>query len=122
MVSLTVRRIPHYSFRDLTNWYKSKKALNQEKVLRYHMMRTKLNLELLEKEDFITRIRYATDLHFTMCKFAKLGSEQARIIGIAFNQVLSRGSQLKVESLLFRIAKPESFILVSPSRKQVRIH
>src|SRR5206468_13062955 len=31
----------------------------------------------------------------------------------------SRGSQFKFESLIFRIAKPESFILVSPSRKQV---
>ena len=30
-----------------------------------------------------------------------------------------RGSQFKVESFMFRIAKPESFVLVSPSKQQV---
>jgi DNA polymerase zeta len=30
-----------------------------------------------------------------------------------------RGSQYKVESFMFRIAKPESFVMVSPSKQQV---
>jgi DNA polymerase zeta len=30
-----------------------------------------------------------------------------------------RGSQYKVESFIFRLAKPESFVLVSPSKQQV---
>jgi DNA polymerase zeta len=46
-------------------------------------------------------------------------SEQARLLGVDFFSVFSRGSQFKVESIMFRIAKPENFILVSPSRKQV---
>ena len=46
--------------------------------------------------------------------------EQARLLGIDFNSVFARGSQFKVESLMMRIAKPESFLLLSPSRKQVR--
>ncbi|KAJ5144472.1 hypothetical protein N7526_001980 [Penicillium atrosanguineum] len=46
-------------------------------------------------------------------------SEQARLLGIDFSSVYFRGSQFKVESLMFRIAKPENYLLVSPSRKQV---
>jgi DNA polymerase elongation subunit (family B) len=34
--------------------------------------------------------------------------------------VISRGSQFKVESFMFRIAKPESFLLLSPSKDDVR--
>lgn len=48
-----------------------------------------------------------------------MSSEQARILGVDFHSVFARGSQFKVESLMFRIAKPENFILVSPNRRQV---
>lgn len=46
-------------------------------------------------------------------------SEFARVFGVDFNSVMSRGSQFKVESFMFRIAKPESFVLISPSREEV---
>lgn len=46
-------------------------------------------------------------------------SEFARIYGIDFFSVISRGSQFKVESVMFRIAKPESFLLLSPNVNQV---
>lgn len=46
-------------------------------------------------------------------------SEQARVLGIDFYSVFSRGSQFKVESLMVRIAKAECFMLISPSRTQV---
>lgn len=46
-------------------------------------------------------------------------SESARVFGVDFYSVITRGSQFKVESIMFRIAKPENFVLVSPSRKQV---
>lgn len=46
-------------------------------------------------------------------------SEQARLIGVDFYSVFSRGSQIKVESLMFRIAKPESYLLLSPRKDQV---
>jgi len=49
----------------------------------------------------------------------RLVSEGARLLGIDFASVDGRGSQFKVESMMFRIAKPESFILVSSSRAQV---
>jgi len=34
---------------------------------------------------------------------------------------MSRGSQFKVESFMFRIAKPENFILISPSKGDVSV-
>lgn len=48
-----------------------------------------------------------------------LHREFARIFGVDFFSVLSRGSQFKVESFMFRIAKPESFVLLSPSKQDV---
>ncbi|KFY07283.1 hypothetical protein V492_07294 [Pseudogymnoascus sp. VKM F-4246] len=96
------RRIPHYAWRDLTMWYTTGKFGDLAKVVDYYLCRVQLNLAILDQNELITRT-----------------SEQARLLGVDFFSVLSRGSQFKVESLMFRIAKPENFVLVSPSRKQV---
>ncbi|KAI9715895.1 MAG: hypothetical protein M1812_005715 [Candelaria pacifica] len=96
------RRIPHYTHRDLTQWYNSSKPRELAKVVDYYVSRVQLDLEILEQNELIPRT-----------------SEQARLLGVDFFSVFSRGSQFKVESLMFRIAKPENFLLVSPSRKQV---
>ncbi|TGO91944.1 hypothetical protein BPOR_0014g00170 [Botrytis porri] len=96
------RRIPHYSWADLRNWYTNGTARDLSKVLAYYVSHVELNLEILEQNELIPRT-----------------SEQARLLGVDFFSVFSRGSQFKVESLMFRIAKPENFILISPSRKQV---
>lgn len=45
--------------------------------------------------------------------------EFARVFGVDFFSVISRGSQFKVESFMFRIAKPESFVLRSPNKNEV---
>ena len=45
--------------------------------------------------------------------------EFARVFGVDFFSVISRGSQFKVESFMSRIAKPESFVLLSPSKSDV---
>ena len=96
------RRIPHFTWADLTRWYMNGKPRDLAKVLNYYISRVQVNLDILEKNELIART-----------------SEQARLLGVDFFSVFSRGSQFKVESLMFRIAKPENFILVSPSRKQV---
>ncbi|KAB8290538.1 hypothetical protein EYC80_010963 [Monilinia laxa] len=96
------RRIPHYTWADLRSWYNSGSARDLSKVLAHYVSRVQLDLEILERNELIPRT-----------------SEQARLLGVDFFSVFSRGSQFKVESLMFRIAKPENFILVSPSRKQV---
>ncbi|KAF2271095.1 hypothetical protein CC78DRAFT_557135 [Lojkania enalia] len=78
------KRIPHYSHADLTTWYKSEKPRDL----------AKLNLDILEANEIVPRT-----------------SEQARLLGVDFFSVFSRGSQFKVESTMFRIAKPENFVL-----------
>lgn len=61
-----------------------------------------MNIDLLDVSEVISRT-----------------TESARVFGIDFYSVITRGSQFKVESVMFRIAKPENFVLISPSRKQV---
>ncbi|KAJ5162172.1 hypothetical protein N7492_007564 [Penicillium capsulatum] len=100
--NLLHRRIPHYSAQDLTKWYQSGRPRDLMKVIDYFTSRVQMNLEILEANELISRT-----------------SEQARLLGIDFASVYYRGSQFKVESLMFRIAKPENFLLVTPSRKQV---
>lgn len=96
------QRIPHYSFSDLTAWYTSGNSRDLAKTIEYFVSRVQIDLEILESNELVPRT-----------------SEQARLLGVDFYSVFSRGSQFKVESLMFRIAKPENFILVSPSRRQV---
>jgi DNA polymerase zeta len=96
------KRIPHFSFEQLTEWHQSKRIRNWAKVMNYFLSRVELNLRVLEGLDVVART-----------------SEQARLLGVDWFSVITRGSQFKVESLMFRIAKPENYILASPSRKQV---
>lgn len=96
------RRIPHYTHKTLSNWYTNGRHRDLAKCLRYYTTRTKMDIRILEENELIPRT-----------------SEQARLLGVDFFSVFSRGSQFKVESIMFRIAKPENFVLVSPSRKQV---
>lgn len=46
-------------------------------------------------------------------------SEFARLYGIDFYSVISRGSQYRVEAVLLRRAHDEGFIALSPSREAV---
>lgn len=96
------KRIPHYTFQDLTKWYKSDKPRELARCIQYFLSRVRINLEILEANDLVART-----------------SEQARLVGVDFFSVFSRGSQFKVESFMFRIAKPENYLLPSPSQKQV---
>ncbi|KAF8898732.1 hypothetical protein BD779DRAFT_1485278 [Infundibulicybe gibba] len=96
------QRVPHYSPATLTEWYYSPVTAHVVHVLQYFFKRTSITLQLLEEAEIITKT-----------------AEFARVFGVDFFSVLNRGSQFKVESFLFRIAKPESFLLISPSRADV---
>ncbi|KAL8953981.1 MAG: hypothetical protein Q9222_000191 [Ikaeria aurantiellina] len=96
------RRVPHYPYQHLTSWYTSGSPKELARLIDYYVSRVQLDLEILEQNELVPRT-----------------SEQARLLGVDFFSVFSRGSQFKVESLMFRIAKPENFLLPSPSRKQV---
>ncbi|KAJ7092735.1 hypothetical protein C8R44DRAFT_646516 [Mycena epipterygia] len=96
------RLTPRYSAATLTKWYQDSIPGHRNTVLRYFASRTSMLLELLEETEVVTKT-----------------AEFARVFGVDFFSVISRGSQFKVESFMFRIAKPESFVLLSPSKHDV---
>ena len=95
-------RIPHYSFETLTKWWDDRSALHQSRVIKNYVHRVQYVLQLIESQELISRT-----------------SEFARVFGVDFFSVISRGSQYKVESLMVRLSKPENYIMISPSRAQV---
>ncbi|KAF8973932.1 hypothetical protein BDZ97DRAFT_1647924 [Flammula alnicola] len=96
------QRVPRYSYKTLTEWYRSEVPMHASYLFRHLSMRVIANLQLLEETETITKT-----------------AEFARVFGVDFFSVISRGSQFKVESFLFRLAKPESFVLISPSKNDV---
>ncbi|PWN32602.1 uncharacterized protein FA14DRAFT_111397, partial [Meira miltonrushii] len=98
------RRVPKFDYQTITQWYNSNVPQQRGRALLYWVERVETDLELIEISEMVFRT-----------------AEFARIYGIDFFSVISRGSQFKVESVMFRIAKPESFVLPSPSQQQVGI-
>ena len=45
--------------------------------------------------------------------------ELARLYGIQFTEILTRGSQFRVENMFVRLAKPLNYLMISPSRQMV---
>lgn len=95
------RRVPLYSHKDLSFWWEHKSCLYRHKTLDYYLLRVKSIIMLIEQLDLIGRT-----------------SELARLFGIQFFEVLSRGSQFRVESMMLRLAKPLNYIPVSPTVSQ----
>ncbi|EGG11103.1 uncharacterized protein MELLADRAFT_33498 [Melampsora larici-populina 98AG31] len=96
------KRLPHYSFATLGKWWRSGSIERQRRVLLYYMDRVELDIHLMDETEIISR-----------------NAEISRVLGVDFFSAISRGSQFKVESVLFRIAKPENYLLPSPSREEV---
>lgn len=116
-----MRRVPKYSFRTLTEWFHSSAAAHISILFQHFFMRTHTNLELLEEVDVVTKTALVPYLCLNSSAISPASySEFARVFGVDFFSVLTRGSQFKVESFIFRIAKPESFVLISPSKEDVR--
>jgi DNA polymerase zeta len=63
----------------------------------HYVRRARLNLRLLEHLDLVKRT-----------------AEMARIFGISFFDVILRGSQYRVESMLLRLAHTQNYLMVSP--------
>ncbi|GAA5897069.1 hypothetical protein JCM5296_004286 [Sporobolomyces johnsonii] len=95
-------RTPHYSFAKLTEWFTSDSPRDFARVLAYWRNRVEMDVEMLEAAEIIEQ-----------------NCESARVFGVDFKSVRYRGSQFKVEAVMFKIAKPESFLLLSPNRVQV---
>ncbi|KAL1216430.1 DNA polymerase zeta catalytic subunit [Cardamine amara subsp. amara] len=96
------QKIPLIPYKVLTEWFSSGPAGARYRCIEYVTRRAKLNLEILSQLDMINRT-----------------SELARVFGIDFFSVLSRGSQYRVESMLLRLAHTQNYLAISPGNQQV---
>ena len=96
-------RSPCFSAQKLSQYYLGSNGLFRWRVLKYYTHRCERILDLLDAINFIGRT-----------------SEFAKVFGVEFFSVISRGSQYKVESMMHRIAKPENFVMISPGKQQIR--
>ncbi|XP_036146254.1 DNA polymerase zeta catalytic subunit isoform X2 [Monomorium pharaonis] len=94
-------RIPCPSFKALSTWWKQESMIVKSRVIRHYVIRVMGTLKLLTHLDIIGRT-----------------CEYARLFGIQFYEVFSRGSQFRVESMMLRLAKPMNYIPISPSMHQ----
>ncbi|KAJ8385944.1 hypothetical protein AAFF_G00179060 [Aldrovandia affinis] len=95
------QRFPLYSPRTLSDWFDHTTHLYRWKMVDHYVSRVCGTMQLLQQNDIIGRT-----------------SELARVFGIQFYHVLTRGSQYRVESMMLRIAKPMNYIPVTPSAQQ----
>ncbi|KAF4025141.1 hypothetical protein G4228_017204 [Cervus hanglu yarkandensis] len=95
------QRFPLFTLRVLSDWFDNKTDLYRWKMVDHYISRVRGNLQMLEQLDLIGKT-----------------SEMARLFGIQFLHVLTRGSQYRVESMMLRIAKPMNYIPVTPSVQQ----
>ncbi|QLQ81416.1 hypothetical protein HG537_0F01770 [Torulaspora globosa] len=97
-------RLPHFSSESLSSMWRNNGSISSVKtVLSYWIDRLQLNIRLLQKLEYVARI-----------------TELSRLTGIDFYSVYYRGSQYKIESILSRLCKAESFIMVAPSQDRVK--
>ncbi|XP_028996460.1 DNA polymerase zeta catalytic subunit isoform X2 [Betta splendens] len=95
------QRFPLYSPRTLSDWFDHNTDLYRWKLVDHYVSRVHGTIRLLQQHDIIDRT-----------------SELARLFGIQFLHVLTRGSQYRVESMMLRLAKPQNYIPVTPSIQQ----
>uniref|UniRef100_A0A669D0K1 DNA polymerase zeta catalytic subunit n=1 Tax=Oreochromis niloticus TaxID=8128 RepID=A0A669D0K1_ORENI len=93
------QRFPLYSPRTLSDWFDHNTDL--WKMVDHYVSRVRGCMQLLQQHDIIGRT-----------------SELARLFGIQFFHVLTRGSQYRVESMMLRVAKPLNYVPVTPSIQQ----
>lgn len=106
------RRLPTFPAKVLSRWARggpsggdgegSRGVHLRWRAIRHAASRAGVAAQMMEQLDLVART-----------------SEQARIFGIDFFSVLSRGSQYRVESMLLRLAHTQNFVMLSPSKEQV---
>ena len=96
------RRVAKFSHETLTKMWSSNHT--RWMVVEYMTKRVVGTLEILDKLDLTGRT-----------------AELAKLFGIQFLEVLSRGSQFRVESIMLRLVRAKNLVPVSPTI-QVRTH
>eukprot|EP00854_Cymbomonas_tetramitiformis_P006039 gene6039-7257_t len=96
-------RVPHVPAHRLARWFTGAAGSGgRARCVEYLTRRAQINLQLVDHLDLLNRT-----------------AELARLFGIEFYSVLSRGSQYRVESMLLRLAHTQNFLMLSPSKAQV---
>ncbi|XP_074555935.1 DNA polymerase zeta catalytic subunit [Curcuma longa] len=98
------RKIPSIPCKVLNHWFSRGPERLRYRCIEHIIKMTKLNLEIINQLDMINRT-----------------SELARVFGIDFFSVLSRGSQFRVESMLLRLAHTQNYLAISPGSQQVAL-
>ncbi|XP_015597697.1 DNA polymerase zeta catalytic subunit isoform X2 [Cephus cinctus] len=101
MFHVMKERHPCPSFETLTTWWSERNPRTRWKVVDHYITRVLGVFKILDQLDLIGRT-----------------GELARLFGIQFYEVFSRGSQFRVESMMLRLAKPLNYVPVSPSTNQ----
>jgi DNA polymerase elongation subunit (family B) len=91
---------PYFSQQVLTSWYS--KITTMHKVLQYILRLSVLNQTFLQNLDLVRRT-----------------AESARLYGIDFFSVLTRGSQYHVEAALVKASHRRGYLLLSPNKGRV---
>ncbi|AGO09891.1 AaceriAAL099Cp [[Ashbya] aceris (nom. inval.)] len=98
------KRLPKFTHKSLSEFWQAKSDRTSLRVvINYWLERVRCNIRLVNLKQVISRT-----------------VEQARLIGIDFYSVLSRGSQYRVESVLARLAKAEHLMMISPGKGDLR--
>ncbi|CAN1232917.1 DNA polymerase zeta catalytic subunit [Linum perenne] len=96
------RKTPSIPYKVLSRWFASGIGRGRYRCIEFLVQRVNLNLEIVDQLDMVNRT-----------------SELARVFGIDFFSVLSRGSQYRVESMLLRLAHTQNYVAISPGSQQV---
>ncbi|XP_045535006.1 DNA polymerase zeta catalytic subunit [Papilio machaon] len=94
-------RVPTYSYAQLAEWWNDESRILRWIPVEYYLTKLSGTVRMLEKLDMINRT-----------------SELARLFGLQWWEVLSRGSQFRVESLMLRAARPLNLVALSPTVRQ----
>lgn len=89
-------RVPCFSFETLTKWFNENR--NRWRVIDYYLIRVIGEMRILDKFDLVAKI-----------------SELARVYGTQFIDVITRGSQIGIESMMLRLAKLQNLSPLSPT-------
>lgn len=92
-------RVPCFPFEVLTKWFTENR--NRWRVIDYYLTRVEGHMRILDRFDLIAKV-----------------SELARVYGTQFIDVITRGSQIGIESMMLRLAKLQNLTPLSPTVMQ----
>lgn len=115
-------RFPLFSFKTLSFWWNHPSNLLRILCIEYYLTRVTGTIRILQQLDLIGKkfILFSTNeiFNFIIIIFSGRTSELAKLFGIQWYEVLSRGSQFRVESMMIRLSRSYNYVLVSPSVQQ----